>query len=354
MLLFKELNMEIRIIIYLFIFTLLTQTEASDSTKVDFEVKVSKILMGTVVETTARYPDINHCKQSLLKAYLEMERVENLLSYHKPSSEISKINDAAGKYPVPISIETFNILRRSVGYAKKLNGLFDITIGPVSSLWDFSSPEGGHLPDRTDIDDKLKKVNYHDLILNSKDTTAYLKKAGMMIDLGGIAKGYAIDCGSAVLKENGINNFILNAGGDIYVSGQKDKNNLWKVGIKDPRNNQNLIARFDLKDYAAATSGDYERFIIVDGKRYCHIFDPHTGYPGNKSQSSTTFAATAEEADVLATYLFLIGAKQALNENFSRPFLIVGTDGRDTSNQAFKNLPGLKLELPVAREALSD
>ena len=317
--------------------------QAADSSKVDYEVKVSKLMMGTVVETTARYPDIVHCKQALFKAYREMQRVENLLSYQKEGSEISLINGRAGKKPVHVSAETFAILQRGVNYAQKLHGLFDVTIGPVTSLWNFSNPEGGHLPRKEEITQRLADVNYHDLVLNARDTTAFLKKSGMLIDLGGIAKGYAIDRGSATLRGNGIINFILNAGGDIYVSGQKDENTPWKVGVKDPRDGQKLIACFDLKDYAVATSGDYERFIIVDGQRYHHIFDPRTGYPGTLAQSSTTFATTAEEADVLATYLFIIGAPQALKDNFSEPFLIIDAAGRQIASEPFKKLPGLQL-----------
>ncbi len=313
--------------------------QANDTSAVDYEVKVSKILMGTVVETTARYPDILQCKQALYNAYREMERVENLLSYQKPGSEISIINAAAGKNPVHVSAETFAILQRSINYAEKLHGLFDITIGPLTSLWGFSSPEGGHIPRKAEIVERLAEVNYHNLVLNVRDTSAFLKKSGMQIDLGGVAKGYAIDRGSSTLKENGVINFILNAGGDMYVSGQKDENTPWKVGVKDPRDGRELIARFNLKDYAVATSGDYERFIIVDGKRYHHIIDPRTGYPGNLVQSSTTLAATAEEADVMANYLFIIGAEEAFNKNYSEPIFIIDAAGKQRTNESFNKLP---------------
>jgi len=332
--------------IFLCLFLLLTGSlraePAADSSGAEFEVKVSKILMGTVVETTARYPDVTYCKKALFYAYREMERVENLLSYQKTESEISRINDAAGTAPQPVSAETFAILQRAVKYADNLQGLFDITIGPVTSLWGFSSPEGGHLPGSEEIARHLQEVNYHDLVLNEGDTTAFLKNKGMMLDLGGIAKGYAIDRGSAKLKEYGVINFILNAGGDMYVSGQKDEKTPWTVGVKDPRNGQELIARFNLKDEAVATSGDYERFIIINGKRYHHIIDPRTGYPASLTESATTFAATAEEADVLATYLFIIGAQKALKINFSAPFLIVDRNGQSSFNQAFRELPGLQ------------
>ncbi len=152
------------------------------------------------------------------------------------------------------------------------------------------------------------------MIINEKDTTVFLTEKGMSIDLGGIAKGYAIDRGSAVLKKMGITNFILNAGGDIYVSGTKGENTLWKVGIKHPRHSNDFIAEFDLKDYAVATSGDYERFKIINGKRYHHILDPGTGYPGTLSESSTILAPTAEEADATATYVFLLGWKKTLSD----------------------------------------
>lgn len=314
---------------------------AADSFATEFEVKVSKIMMGTVVEATAHYHDVGYCKRSLVSAFREMERIENLLSYQKSGSEISKINSAAGKHAVRISSETFSILQRSLVYAKKYNGLFDITIGPVSDLWGFSSPEGGHLPLKKEIARRLAFVNYHDLILDEGDSTAYLEKESMLIDLGGIAKGYAIDRGSAILRGLGITNFILNAGGDIYVSGQKSENEQWKIGVKDPRNSQKLVARFEIKDKAVATSGDYERFIIIDGHRYHHIIDTRNGFPGMLSQSCTVFAATAEEADALATYLFIIGSKQALQNELTMPFLIIDADGQFIANDLFKNLPGL-------------
>lgn len=323
----------------LIFFSRITWLPAADSSNVDYQVKVSKIIMDTPVETTARYPDVTYCKKALYFAYREMQRIDDLLAWQKPGSEIAKINAAAGKQPVHISEETFAILKRAVNYARKLDGLFDVTIGPVTTLWGFSNPEGAHLPQKNDIVDSLALVNYRDLLLNTSDTTAFLKKKGMRLDLGGIAKGYAIDRGSAILKEKGITNFILNAGGDIYVSGQKDKNTQWKVGVKDPRNGQKLIASFALKNYAVATSGDYERFIIVNGHRYHHIIDPRNGYPGSLSQSSTTFASTAEEADVMATYLFIIGVRQALKKETSAPFLIVDADGRLTANAKFKDLP---------------
>ncbi len=331
---------------YILILVLILFSEsirAQDDTTM-YKVSVTKYLMGTTVETTARSTDINYCKKALLAAYKEMQRVENLLSCEKDSSEISAINRAAGAHPEKVSYETLDMLKRSKAYCKKYNGVFDITIGPLSDLWGFSEDKEIVLPKDKTIKKLAKLVNYNDMIINENDTTAFLKKKGMSIDLGGIAKGYAIDRGSAVLKEMGITNFILNAGGDIYVSGTKDNETQWKIGIKHPRNTNDLIAEFDLKDYAVATSGDYERFKIINGIRYHHILDPATGYPGRLSESSTILAPTAEEADATATYVFLIGWKKTLNDkNLNYPFLIVASDGSVHYNKAFEKNYNLEL-----------
>ena len=301
-----------------------------------YKVSVMKYLMGTTVETTARSTDVNLCKQAFVAEYREMQRIENLLSCEKDSSEISAINRASGLHPVKVSYETLEMLKRSKAYCQKYNGVFDVTIGPLSNLWGFSEDKEIVLPKDKTIKKLDKLVNYKDLEINEKDTTVFLKKKGMSIDLGGIAKGYAIDRGSAVLKKWGITNFILNAGGDIYVSGMKDKETLWKVGIKHPRKTNDLVAEFDLKDYAVATSGDYERFKIIDGVRYHHILDPATGYPGRLSESSTILAPTAEEADATATYVFLLGWKKSLSDkNLNYPLLIVSSDGTVHFNQVF-------------------
>ena len=166
-----------------------------------YRVSVTKYLMGTTVETTAESPDVNYCKQALVSAYEEMQRIENLLSCYKDSSEISAINREAGIQPVKVSYETFSMMKRAESYCKKYKGVFDVTIEPLSNLWGFSEDKEIVLPDDNEIKNLDKLVNYRDVVLNEKDTTVFLKNKGMSIDLGGIAKGYAIDRGSAVLKE---------------------------------------------------------------------------------------------------------------------------------------------------------
>jgi thiamine biosynthesis lipoprotein len=328
----------------IFILILYSSSISAQNDTTMYKVSVTKYLMGTTVETTARSTNVNFCKKALLAAYKEMQRVENLLSCEKDSSEISKINRAAGVHPAKVSYETLDMIKRAKAYSKKYKGVFDVTIGSLSNLWGFSKDKEIVLPEDEAIKKLIKLVNYNDMIINEKDTTVFLKKKGMSIDLGGIAKGYAIDRGSAVLKGMGITNFILNAGGDIYVSGTKDKEALWKIGIKHPRNTNDLVAEFDLKDYAVATSGDYERYKIINGIRYHHILDPKTGYPGTLSESSTILAPTAEEADATATYVFLLGWQKTLkNKNINYPFLIVVSDGSVHYNEAFEKNYNLEL-----------
>ncbi len=309
-----------------------------------YSLSVNKYLMGTTVETTARSSDVNECKAALVAAYEEMSRVENLLSCQKDGSEISAINRSAGIHPVKVSYETLEMMKRAKAYCRNYGGVFDVTIGPLSDLWGFSEDKEIVLPTAGEIKKLDKLVNYRDIGINEQDSTVYLKKKGMSVDLGGIAKGYAIDRGSAVLKEKGITNFILNAGGDLYVSGTKDGSTEWRVGIKHPRRTNDLAGAFNLKDYAVATSGDYERFRIINGKRYHHILDPATGYPGSLSESSTIIAPTAEEADATATYVFLLGWKKALSDKqLGYPCLIIASDGSIHYNDVFKEKYNLEV-----------
>jgi len=296
-----------------------------------YNVKVSKYLMGTVVETDIQGPDVTTCQKALLLAYQEMFRVENLLSFQIPTSEINEVNRAAGINPVKVSEETFAILKRAKAYSAKYEDLFDATIGAVTDRWGFSDNDTSRkitIPSDSELAILLPLVNYKLLKLNAADTTAYLEKKGMKIDLGGIAKGYAIDRGVAVLRKNGINQFFLNAGGDIYTSGKKDGVKKWSVGIKHPRKLDQLIARFRLSNYAVATSGDYERFVMIDGKRYHHIIDPRTGFPSTQCQSVSVLAPSAEEADALATYLFVLGFDHLKDSPpFDFPYFIVDGNG---------------------------
>lgn len=306
---------------------------SQDSTQY-YELNASKNLIGTVVDVKVYAPDIAKGKATLYYAFREIERIDSLLAWQIPSSEISAINSAAGVSPVKISFETFSLLERSISYSRLSSGVFDITIGPLTQLWGFNGDsEPVSVPPQYLIDSCRQLVNFEALKLNAQDTSAFLLNKGMSIDLGGIGKGYAIDRASAILKKNGLNSFLFNAGGDILVSGMKNENQKWVIGIKHPRDESKLFGSVELTDLAIATSGDYERYFEHNGVRYHHIIDPSTGFPATKSTSVSIVAESAERADALATILFITHGNK-LNSDVE--YLIIDNKLKPTFSPKFK------------------
>jgi thiamine biosynthesis lipoprotein len=293
-----------------------------------YEFTASKYLMGTKFDITAISTSIDSMKKAIYYSFKEVERIQTVISSQIDSSEITRINNSAGGEPVKVSYETYSIIERSVKYSEKYNGLFDITIGPITDLWGFNTDNPVSIvPGKNVIDSLVKLVNYKNIKLNPTDTSVYLDLKGMKLDLGGIAKGYAVDRAAEIMKGHGMKNFFVNGGGDMFVSGYKGENKKWVVGIKHPREENKLIAELEISDGAVGTSGDYERFVIIDGKRYHHIFNTKTGYPVDISESGTAIAPTTEEAVILSKYLFIIGAERYKADNNGVPGLIVDAKG---------------------------
>ncbi len=272
-----------------------------------FEVTASKHLFGASVDILAYHPEVQSCKLAFYHAFKEMERIERLLSSQLSTSEIARVNRNAAREPVKVSYETFALLKRAVRFAQRSEGAFEVSIGPITELWGFSSEREVVVPAADSVKALLWLVDYRKLRLNAKDTTVAFAAPGMRLDLGGVGAGYAVDRAVALLKAKGLKNFLINASGDIYAYGRKANQEKWRVGVQHPRNAETLLAKVALTDCAIATSGDYERCILVEGKRYHHIFDPRTGYPAERSASVTVVAPTSEEADMWSTYVFIIG-----------------------------------------------
>jgi thiamine biosynthesis lipoprotein len=226
------------------------------------------------------------------------------------TSEVSKINAAAGKQPVKVGPETYEVIERAVDISKKSNGVFDITVGAFKGLWKFDEDMDGSLPDAKDVKKRLELIGYKDIALDKKKRTVFLKRKGMSITLGGIAKGYAVDKCVALLHKAGFKDFMVQAGGDMYIAGKKDKEP-WVVGIRDPRGTD-LFAGMPIENHSFSTSGDYERGFVKEGVRYHHILDPHTGQPAHASRSVTIRAKDAFTADSWSKVMFILGWKQGL------------------------------------------
>lgn len=303
---------------------------AADSLQPRFEISATKYMLGTQIDFKAMCAEVLAGKLAFFKAFEEISRIENLLSSHKKGSDITNINQHAGVRAVKVSPETLAIIQRAVAYSKEFSGVFDVSIGPITELWGFNSDREVTLPESTQVSKLLPLVNYENIHIDAADTTIFLSQKGMRLDLGGIAKGYAIDRAAAVLKKNGLSRFLINAGGDIYASGYKTDRKKWVIGIQHPRKPQKLIATAEVHDRAVATSGDYERFTIIDGKRYCHIMNPDTGYPADRCQSVTVFAQTAEEADACATFLFVVGKDRQQSTCHGHPIESVIVDAGGT------------------------
>lgn len=259
----------------------------------------NRLLMGTFWEVIS--PD----KEASSIVFLEAERIENLLSKYIQNSEISRLN-RAGR--LSLSPDTFYIIKKAKEFWQDSDGAFDITIAPLVDIWGFSS-QRYKVPGEGLIKTTLKLVGCDKIILREENNVVEFKIPGMKIDLGAIGKGFAVDRAVNKLKENNINNCLINAGGQIYALGEKS-GSPWKIAIQNPRKPE-ISATLELKDKSVSTSGDYEQFFFEDGKRYCHIIDPKTGYPVTSGISSVTVIADSGlEADALSTAIFVLGKKR--------------------------------------------
>ena len=262
--------------------------------------KDTQVLMGTFVEVIS--PDEN-AKDIV---FAEIKRIEDLLSKYKPDSEISKLNKLGR---LKVSPDTFFIIKKAKSFWRLSDGAFDITVGPLLDLWGFTDKKF-YLPSKLEIEGILKFVGSDKLLLQEDDNMVKFKISGMKIDLGAIAKGYAVDCAVKKIKENGIKSCLINAGGQIFCLGDKF-GKPWHIAVQNPRDKNDILTYLDLKDKAVATSGDYEQYFFKDNHRYCHIFNPKTGYPVEPDLISVTVvAADGLTADALATAIFVLGKEK--------------------------------------------
>ena len=268
--------------------------------------------MGTVVSVYFWTDDEAAAARGAEVVFKEMQRLDKVMTTWDPNSEVSHVIAAAGDHPVEVSDETFTVIARAMDVSRRTNGIFDITVGAFHGLWKFDEDMDGSLPDPAEVKKRLALIGYRDIVLDAKNKTILLKKKGMSITLGGIAKGYAVDKCVKLLHDLGFTNFMMQAGGDMYVAGNKG-GTPWIVGIRDPRGRPEAIfAQMPIQDHSFSTSGDYERgFVGKDGVRYHHILDPRTGQPAHASRSVTVRAKDAFTADAWSKVMFILGPDEA-------------------------------------------
>ncbi len=270
-------------------------------------------LMGNRFEFTVIAENKEIGNQAIEQAITEVKRIEELLSTFKTSSQANEINDQAGIKPVKVDREVLQLISRANKISAITDGAFDITYGSIDkSLWNFDLKMTS-LPDQETALKTVDLINYHHVLINDEECTVMLKNKGMRIGFGGIGKGYAADKAKQILQNLGIKSGIVNAAGDLITWGEQLNGSAWTIGIADPEQSNRPFSSLNISNMAIATSGNYEKFVIIDGKRYSHTIDPKTGLPVSGIKSVSIICPSAELADALATPVVVMGVKVGLN-----------------------------------------
>jgi thiamine biosynthesis lipoprotein len=245
--------------------------------------------------------------------FSRIREIDNLMSVNIPSSDVSRINAAAGIESVQVHEDTYKVIERAVYFAKLSGGEFDPTVGPLVSLWGISKKP--RVPTQEEIDNVLPLINWRNIELDAQLKSVYLTQNGMALDLGGIAKGYAADEAVKIIKEYGIESAKIDLGGNIFMIGERSDKKLWKVGIQNPVKNRGAIAGIlQIQDKTVVTSGVYERNFEQNGKTYHHLLSVSDGYPANNGLLSVTIITDISmDADALSTAVFVSGYEKGLS-----------------------------------------
>lgn len=283
------------------------------ATTVHAQHAVSKdtVLMGSAFSFTAVHESPQGAWDAIVAGIEEVERIEALISSWSESSETSAINRNAGIEPVKVSQELFDLIQRSKSISSLSNGYFDISFASIDKVWKFDGSMKT-VPTEEQLTASVAKINYENIVLDEVTKTVFLTEKGMRIGFGAIGKGYAAEKARIVMQHLNANSGVVNAGGDLTAWGTRPDGKDWTIGIADPTDKNNVLSYLNISNRAVVTSGNYERFVEIDGKRYCHIIDPKTGWPVKGMQSVTIITQSAEVADALATTVFVLGEEDGL------------------------------------------
>lgn len=268
--------------------------------------------MGSEVRITVSVSDEPDALRAFEKVFDEFDRLDRLLSVWHAGSDVSRVNSEAGRAPVTVTAETLELLRTAILVGEWTGGKFDVTFGALSGLWKFDHDQDNRIPPPEDVRARLPDIDYQAVELNRDRRTVFLPRTGMRLHLGGIGKGYAVDRAAAILRADGISDFLIQAGGDLYASGARS-DRPWRAAIRDPRGPADqLFAAMNVRDETFSTSGDYERYFMHGGQRYHHILDPDSGEPARGCRSVTIVARQAMLADALSTGVFVLGPQAGM------------------------------------------
>lgn len=289
-------------------------------------------VMGTFAQVTVKSPGKLVADKHIEAAFARIWQIHAMMNDRDPNSEISHLTQTAHVSPAKVSPELFEIIALSREYSRISEGAFDITVGAETQLWR-QMKQTGQKPDDAALAAAREKVGYEKIILDETNKTVKFAVEGMKLDVGAIAKGYAVDLAIELLKKKGVKSAMVDIGGNVRCFGDGPAGGLWLIGLQDPRNPQELLAKLKLNDMAVATSGDYERFAVVDGKQYSHILNPKTAESVSELASVTIIAPMAVRTDALSTAVSVLGAAKgmALIESLEQTECILILSG-DTSS----------------------
>lgn len=275
-------------------------------------VEERRLAMGSELHLTALTADAPQARAAFAAVYAEFDRLDGLLSIWRAGSDVARLNAAAGASPVAVHEDTRAVLRAAAQVSTWTDGAFDVTFGALAEIWKFDHDQDNRVPSAGEVAARLPLVDFHAVVVDDSRGTAAITRPGVRVHLGGIGKGYAVDRAVAMLRAAGLRDFMVQAGGDLYVAGTAGETP-WRLGIQDPRGPGGTpFATVELSDATFSTSGDYERYFEQDGVRYHHILDPKTGQPARGTRSVTIVAREALWADGLSTGVFILGPERGM------------------------------------------
>nr|WP_322623204.1 FAD:protein FMN transferase [uncultured Flavobacterium sp.] len=284
-------------------------------------------LMGSRFDITIVAKEATEAEAYIDTAIIEITRIENLISEWRSKTQVSEINRNAGIAPVKVDKELLDLTERALYFSKITDGAFDISFAAMDKIWQFDESMT-EIPSAEAVKKSVEKVGYQNIIIDKVNSTIFLKLPGMKIGFGSIGKGYAADKTKELLVSKGVKAGIINASGDMNTWGTQPDGKPWTVGITNPINKNKVFAVFPLKESAIVTSGSYEKYVMINGKRYTHIINPKTGYPVTGVSSVTVMAPSAEMANGFSTSIMVLGKDVGLNliEQFPQLRCVIVTD----------------------------
>ncbi len=298
------------------------------------------ILMGSQFKITLVDVDSISVEKNINKAIDEMVRIENLISDWKPTSQVSQVNQNAGIQPIKVDREVFELTKRAIYFSEITDGAFDISFAAMDKIWKFDGLMN-EIPSQEVIQKAIEKIGYQNIILDEKNSTIFLKKEGMKIGFGSIGKGYAADKAKEVMQNSGIKAGIIDASGDMTTWGTQPNKKPWKIGITNPFKRHETADILSMKNGAVTTSGDYEKFILIDNVRYSHIINPKTGMPSTGLTGVTVIGPNAEMCNGFSTSIIVLGKEKGLaliNQQQDYAALLITDKGKIIRSKNYKKI----------------